>query len=476
MHPFKERRFMTPRSRWWTFAVVSLALFMAMLDNLVVLTALPTIKRALGASVSDLEWVVNAYTLTFAVLMMTGSALGDRFGRKRIFLIGVALFTAGSLAAAHSDTATQLLVSRVIQGVGAALLTPLTLTIIARAFPPEQRAAAIGAWSGVAGLGVAFGPLVGGAIVNGIAWNAIFWVNVPIGVLVLILGWLGLDESYGDRRPLDLSGLVLVVGGLFGITHSLIRGNALGWGSPAIAGSFVAGGALLLAFLVRERTASAPMLNLRLFSVRSFSVSNAVGFLFAAGLFGSLFLVTLYLQQIQGASPLTAGLKMLPWTATVVVVAPIAGILAEWKGWRPVVLAGMVLQTAALAWMGIIAQMSTPYLELLPAFITVGVGMGLTFAPLSSAVISSIPSTLEGQASGAYSSIRELGGVFGIAILGAIFQQIATAPTAASFMDGFRSAIVAGTIIVAAGTVLAGLLPGSRQTRVPQAEPAVEAA
>jgi EmrB/QacA subfamily drug resistance transporter len=360
--------------------------------------------------------------------------------------------------------------------VGAALLTPLTLTIIARAFPPEQRAAAIGAWSGVAGLGVAFGPLVGGAIVNGIAWNAIFWVNVPIGVLVLILGWLGLDESYGHRRPLDLPGLVLVAGGLFGITHSLIRGNALGWGSPAIATSFVAGGMLLAAFLLREHTAAAPMLTLRLFAVRSFSVSNAVGFLFAAGLFGSLFLVTLFLQQIQGASPLTAGLKMLPWTATVVVVAPIAGVLAERKGWRPVVLAGMVLQTAALGWIAVVAQTSTPYIELLPAFLTIGIGMGLTFAPLSSAVISSIPPTLEGQASGAYSSIRELGGVFGIAILGAIFQQIATTPSAASFMDGFRLAIVAGTIIVAAGTVLAGLLPGSRQTNVFQAERAVDAA
>ena len=467
---------MNTRTRWWTFAVVSLALFMAMLDNLVVLTALPVIKRALGASVSDLEWIVNAYTLTFAVLMMTGSALGDRFGRKRIFLIGVAIFTAGSLFAAHSDSSTQLLVARVIQGVGAALLTPLTLTIIARVFPPEQRAAAIGLWSGVAGLGVAFGPLVGGAIINGIAWNAIFWVNVPIGVLVLILGWLGLEESYGDRRPLDLPGLALVAGGLFGIAHGLIRGSALGWSSAAIVASFVVGGALLLAFVVRERTATAPMLDLRLFSVRSFSVSNAVGLLFAAALFGAVFLVTLFLQQIQGASPLTAGLKMLPWTATVVAVAPIAGVLAERMGWRPVVVTGMALQTGALLWIGVIAQANTPYLDLLPAFITVGVGMGLTFAPLSSAVISGIPSILEGQASGAYSSIRELGGVFGIAILGAVLQQIASAPTAASFMDGFRAAIFVGTVIVAIGTVLAGLLPALRQTPVSGLEPAVEAA
>jgi EmrB/QacA subfamily drug resistance transporter len=467
---------MTTRTRVWTFAVVSLALFMAMLDNLVVTTALPAIKRALGASVSDLEWTVNAYTLAFAVLMMTGSALGDRFGRKRVFLAGVVIFSAGSALAALSDTSTQLLVSRAVQGVGAALITPLTLTIIARVFPPEQRAAAIGLWAGVSGLGLAIGPLVGGAIVNGVAWNAIFWINVPIGVLVAILGWLRLDESYGDRQPLDLPGLALAAGGLFGVTFGLIRGNALGWTSATIVGAFITGGVLLLAFLLRERTAAAPMLNMRLFSARSFSVSNAVGFLMSAGMFGSIFLLTLFVQQVQGASPLEAGLKTMPWTGTIMVVAPIAGILAGRIGSRPVVLTGMALQAAALVWIGAISQVGTPYPQLLPAFIMGGIGMGLTFAPLSSAVINSIPSNLEGQASGAYNSIRELGGVFGIAILGAVFQHIATAPTAASFVDGFHTAVFAGAALVGAGTVLAGLLPALSGSRASQLEPVAEAA
>jgi EmrB/QacA subfamily drug resistance transporter len=467
---------MTTRTRVWTFAVVSLALFMAMLDNLVVTTALPAIKRALGASVSDLEWTVNAYTLAFAVLMMTGSALGDRFGRRRIFLTGVAIFSVGSAIAALSDTSTQLLVARAVQGLGAAFITPLTLTILARVFPPEQRAAAIGLWAGVSGLGLAIGPLVGGAIVNGVTWNAIFWINVPIGVLVAILGWLRLDESYGDRQPLDLSGLALAAAGLFGVTFGLIRGNALGWSSATIVGAFIAGGALLLAFLRHERTAAAPMLNMRLFSARSFSVSNAVGFLMSAGMFGSIFLLTLFVQQIQGATPLEAGLKTMPWTGTIMVVAPIAGVLAGRVGSRPVVLTGMALQAAALAWIGAIAQVSTPYPQLLPAFIMGGIGMGLTFAPLSSAVINSIPSNLEGQASGAYNSIRELGGVFGIAILGAVFQHIATAPTASSFMDGFHTAVFAGAVLVGAGTVLAGVLPALSGSRAPQLEPVAEAA
>jgi EmrB/QacA subfamily drug resistance transporter len=449
---------------------------MAMLDNLVVITALPAIKKALGASVSDLEWTVNAYTLSFAVLMMTGSALGDRFGRKRILLIGIAVFSAGSALAALSDSSTQLLVARAVQGLGAAFVTPLTLTILARAFPPEQRAAAIGLWSGVSGLGLAIGPLVGGAIVNGVAWNAIFWINVPIGLLVLVLGYLRLEESRGDRQPIDLPGLALVSGGLFGITFGLIRGNALGWSSATIVGAFVAGAALLAAFLLRERSTVAPMLNLRLFSTRSFSVSNATGFLMSAGMFGSIFLLTLYIQQIQGASPLTAGIRTMPWTGTIMIVAPLAGIIAGRVGSRPVVLAGMTLQASALFWIGAVSQLTTPYSELLPAFIMGGVGMGLTFAPLSSAVINSIPSNLEGQASGAYNSIRELGGVFGIAILGAIFQHVVTAPTTAAFMDGFHTAVFAGAAIVAIGAVLAGLLPSLTRTRVPELEPVVEAA
>lgn len=457
---------MTSRNRWWTFGVVCAALFMSMLDNLVVLTALPAIRRSLGASVSDLEWTVNAYTLAFAVLMLAGSALGDRFGRKRVFLAGVTLFTLGSVAGALSSTATQLMMARAGQGVGAALLTPLTLTILSSVFPPERRPAVIGLWAGISGLGLAIGPLVGGAIVSGIAWNAIFWLNVPVGIVVIVLGWMRLDESFGDRRPLDLPGILLAGGGLFGITFGLIRGNALGWTSVTILAGFIAGVLLLAGFVLRERCAAYPMLNLQLFRTDAFSAANASGFLMSAGMFGSIFLLTLFIQQVQGATPLEAGLKTMPWTGTIMIVAPIAGVLAGRIGSRIVVTTGMAAQTLALLLIGIQATSTVPYTHLLPAFILGGIGMGLTFAPLSATVMNAVPEVLEGQASGGYNSIRELGGVFGVAVLGAVFQHAATLPTAASFVIGFRTAVLAGAVIVAAGTLVSLALPG-----VPRADP-----
>lgn len=447
------------RRRWWTFGIVSIALFMSMLDNLVVITALPAIGRALRSSVSDLEWTVNAYTLSFAVLMMAGAALGDRFGRKRVFLVGVTIFTLGSAASALSDTALNLALARAFQGLGAAFLTPLTLTLLSRVFPDEQRAAAIGLWSGVSGLGLAIGPLVGGAIVNGVAWNAIFWINVPVGLVVLALGALRLEESRGEPQPLDLPGLALAGLGLLGIVYGLIRGNALGWSSGAIAGSLSAGVILLVAFAAREYTAASPMLRLGLFRRRGFSVPNAVGYLMSAGMFGSIFLLTLFIQNVQHATPLEAGLKTMPWTGTIMAVAPVAGIIAGRIGPRVVVTAGMAAQVAALIWIGAVAQASTPYLDLLPAFILGGIGMGLTFSPLSAAVMASASGALQGQASGAYNSIRELGGVFGIAVLGAVFQHVAIRPD--QFVSAFHVAVFTGAGIVAVGTALSLLLPAA---------------
>ncbi len=459
---------MNARTRWWTFAIVCLALFMAMLDNLVVITALPSIRKALGANVSDLEWTVNAYTLAFATLMMTGAALGDLFGRKRVFLIGVAAFTIGSALAALSDTATQLVLARALQGFGAAFLTPLTLTILSRVFPAEQRAAAIGLWSGVSGLGLAIGPLVGGAVINGFPWNAIFWINVPVGVLVVALGWARLEESWGDRQPLDLPGLALAGFGLLGVTYGLVRGNALGWGSTAIVGSLSVGVLLLIAFVVRERMAAAPMLNLSLFGARGFSVANVSGFLMSAGMFGSIFFLTLYVQQVLGASPLEAGIKTVPWTGTIMLVAPVAGLLAGRIGSRPVVVVGMLAQGSALLWIGAISTVTTPYSQLLPAFILGGAGMGLTFAPLSESVMGAVSARRQGQASGAYNAIRELGGVFGVAVLGAVFQHIALTP--AKFIDGFHAAAFLGGAIVLVGAAVAVLLPrlGSAQVLEPE--------
>lgn len=453
---------MSTRNKWWTFAIVALALFMGMLDNLVVTTALPAIQKALSASVADLEWTINAYTLAFAILMIPAAALGERFGRRRILLTGVALFTLGSAGAALSHTALQLALARALQGAGGAMITPLTLTLLTRAFPAEQQAAAIGLWSGVSGLGLAAGPLIGGAIVNGWSWNAVFWINVPIGIVLLILGRARLDESTGNRQPLDLPGIALVGTGLLGIVYGLIRGNALGWGSAQIVGSLVAGAILLAAFLVRERTARTPMIALGMFTARAFSAANAVGFLMSFGMFGSIFLITLFIQDVQGYSPFQAGLRTMPWTVTIMLVAPFAGIIAGRIGSRPVVFFGMVFQAAALALIGMRASPAVPYGDLLPAFILGGLGMGLSFAPLSSAVMGAITGSRQGQASGVYNTIRELGGVFGVAMLGAIFQHVALTP--AQFMDGFRAAVYAGAAVVTVGALLTILLERSAET------------
>jgi EmrB/QacA subfamily drug resistance transporter len=448
---------MTVTRRWWTFAIVSIALFMGMLDNLVVTTALPAIQHALKAGVSDLEWTVNAYTLAFAVLMIPAAALGDRFGRRRILLLGVALFTAGSAAAALSNSASALTMARALQGIGAAGIMPLTLTILTAAFPPEKRAAAIGLWSGVSGLGLAAGPLVGGAIVSGWSWNAVFWVNVPVGIALLVLGSLRLEESHGDIQPLDFPGIALIGGGLTGVVYGLVRGNELGWSNARIVASLIAGTVLVIGFLVRERSAAHPMLDLNLFKARSFSVSNAVGFLMSFGMFGSIFLITLFVQNVLRFSPLKAGLGTMPWTATIMLAAPFAGIIAGRIGARPLVLAGMAAQAVALFWIGSIASATVPYVSLLPAFILGGLGMGLTFAPLSEAIMSSSDVGRQGQASGAYNTLRELGGVFGIAVLGAVFQHIVVLPS--DFVEGFRAAVFAGAGVVAIGVVLAVLLP-----------------
>ncbi len=445
--------------RRWTFTIVSIALFMGMLDNLVVTTALPSIGRALHADISNLEWTVNSYTLAFAVMIIPASIIGDRFGRRRALLWGVLLFTAGSVGSALFGSAGMLTAARAIQGIGAACIIPLTLTILANAYPPEKRAAAIGLWVGVSGLGLAAGPLVGGAIVSGWSWNAVFWVNVPVGILLLVLGRLHLEESHGEIRPIDFRGVALVGGGLIGIVYGLIRGNTIGWSSIEIMGSLLAGGVLLLAFIARERTAKDPAIDPGLFKSRSFSVSNAVGFLMSFGMFGSIFFIPLYVQNVLHYSALRSGLGTTPWTGTIMVVSPFAGILAGRIGPRFVVLTGMIAQVIALVWLARLVGSSVAYTSLLPAFILGGVGMGLTLAPLSSTIIMSAAEGRQGQASGTYNTVRELGGVFGIAVLGAVFQHIVTTP--ADFIDGFRTAVLAGAGVVSAGVVISVLLPSA---------------
>ena len=334
------------RSTLWTFAISSIALFMVALDNLVVTTALPVIRRDLGASLADLEWMVNAYTLTFAVLLLTGAALGDRFGRRRMFVVGLIIFTAGSAAAALSPSSDILILARAVQGVGGAFVTPLSLTILSAAVPPERRAVALGAWGGVAGLAIAIGPVVGGAIAEGLSWHWIFWLNVPIGIVAAIFAATRLTESHGPDSALDLPGLGLVSAGLLALVWGVIHGNDYGWSDTRIVAALVVGAILMALFVLWESRTKAPMLPLRFFRNRAFSVSNGISFLMYFGVFGAVFLLVQFFQVVQGLSPFQSGLRTLPWTAMPAFVAPIAGVLAGRIGGRPILVTGLALLSA----------------------------------------------------------------------------------------------------------------------------------
>src|SRR5579872_4027522 len=338
------------RSMIWTVAITSVALFMVSLDNLVVTTAIPVIRRDLHATISQLEWTVNAYTLTFAVLLLTGAALGDRFGRRRLFVLGLAIFTGASAFAALAPTIEVLNVARTLQGVGGAIVTPLTLTILSAAVPPERRGLALGAWGGIGGLAVALGPLVGGAVVQGISWQWIFWLNVPIGLVLIPLSWRRLGESRGSNSALDLRGLVLASAGLLGIVWGLVRGNTVGWGSPEIVGALIGGAVLVAAFVLWELRAAAPMLPMRFFRNRTFAQANVASLFMFFGMFGSIFLLAQFFQTVQGYSPLQAGLRILPWTAMPIFVAPIAGALSDRIPGPRIMGVGLALQAIGLGW------------------------------------------------------------------------------------------------------------------------------
>ena len=350
------RQVSTSHDPRWTLVLASLGLFMAALDTLVVATALPVLRIDLGASVADLEWTVNAYNLSFACMLLTGAALGDRFGRRRMFMTGLAVFTGASAAAALSPSVNALIAARIVQGAGAAIVMPLTLTLISEAFPAEKRGMAIGLWGGIAGLAVAAGPIVGGAVTDGLDWHWIFWLNVPIGLLLIPLAALKLTESFGPRQRLDVPGVLLAAAGFFALTWGMVRGNTAGWGSVEVVGVLTAGAALLVAFVTWERHTSSPVLSMSLFRRRAFASANGVSFFMYAGLFGSLFLMSQFLQNALGNSPLEAGLRILPWTATPMIVAPIAGSLADRFGNRRFMILGLALQGIGLAWVAAIAS------------------------------------------------------------------------------------------------------------------------
>jgi EmrB/QacA subfamily drug resistance transporter len=460
----------------WTFAITSIALFMVVLDNLVVSIALPVIRTDLDATIEQLEWTVNAYTLTFAVFLLTGAALGDRFGRRRMFILGLGLFTVASAAAALAPSMEALIAARAVQGIGGAIVTPLTLTLLSAAFPAERRGVALGAWSGIAGLAVAAGPLVGGAVVEGIAWQWIFWLNVPIGLAVLPLSRL-LTESHGPDKALDLPGLALASGGLLGLVWGLVHGNADGWSSPQIVGSLTAGAVLLAAFVAWEARAEAPMLPLRFFRNRAFSAANGASLAMYFGMFGSVFLLSQFFQTAQGYSPLEAGLRVLPWTAMPMLVAPIAGALSDRIGGRPFLAGGLALQALGLAWIAAVSTPDVGYSSLIGPFVVSGIGMGMFFAPVANVVLTAVGARDEGKASGASNAIREVGGVFGVAVLASIFARTGGYESPELFNEGLVAATWVGAAVVAAGAVVALAVPGKGKSRTERAgEPALDLA
>jgi EmrB/QacA subfamily drug resistance transporter len=466
-----------PRTRW-TLAIASLALFMVVLDNLIVTVALPSIREDLGASLEQLEWTVNAYTLAFAVALIPGAAIGDRFGRRRTFVGALALFTASSAAAALAPGSGELIAARALQGIAGAAVAPLTLTLLADAFPPERRGAALGIWSGVSGMGIALGPLVGGAVVDGLSWQWIFWINVPLGLALLPLAVTLLRESHGAQTRLDVPGIGLVGVGLLAVVFGLVRAPAEGWTSPLIVASIAGGLAVLAAFVAWERRVAQPMMPLDLFARRTFAVTNAVSFFMYFGTFGAIFLLTQYTQLVMGFEPFDAGVRMLVWTGATAVTAPLAGVLSERYGPRAFMAGGLALLAGALAWIAAGAGPSTEFAALVIPFAMAGVGMALVFAPSASALLSVVSPERAGQASGTNNAIREVGGVFGVAVLSSVFAHSGGFGSAQAFVDGFGPAVWLGAGVVAAGAVSALLLPARRPAPVgvSGAEPAPVAA
>jgi len=451
----------------WTLALTGVALFMTALDNLVVGVALPSIRADLGGSLESLEWTVNAYTLAFAVLLLTGAALGDRFGRKRMFLIGVSIFTTASAAAALAPSVDTLVAARALQGVGAAIVTPLTLTLVSEAFPPERRGAALGIWGGISGLGVALGPFVGGAIVQGIAWQWIFWLNVPIGLALVPLAGRMLTESKGPDKELDLGGLALAGAGLFGLTFGIIRGQSLGWTSATVLTALTLGTVLLAAFLRYEAGRKAPMLPLRFFRSRAFSSTQALSFAMFFGTFGSIFLLSQFFQTAQGFGPFEAGARTLPWTAMPMFVAPIAGLLSDRIGTRPLMFAGMTLQASGLLWLALVIDPANSFSSLIVPFVMCGSGMALVFPTAAATVLASVRQIEAGKASGANNAIREIGGVMGVAVLASVFAANGGYESPAAFTDGVQAALPVAVAVLTIGAVLALLVPGRQRSAGP---------
>jgi EmrB/QacA subfamily drug resistance transporter len=437
----------------------SIASLMVALDVLVVTTALSAIRQHFGASLDELEWTVNAYNLSFAVLLIPASAFGDRIGRRRLFAAGLGLFVAASAACALAPTAGLLIAARAGQGAAGAMITPMSLSLLSAAFPPEIRGRAMGIYAGITGLAVLGGPVVGGAVTQGLAWQWVFWINVPIGLAAIPLVLTKVSESRGPRTALDAPGLVLVAGAALGIVYGLMRANRVGWGSPEVLGTLAGGLMLLVVFVLVQRRSSHPMLAPRLFVSRGFSAGISATFLLSCALFSAVFFMAQFQQISLGQGPLDSGLRLLPWTATLFVVAPIAGSLVNRIGERTLIACGLVLQAGGMAWIALIAGPGMAYWTMIPPLVIAGAGISAAIPASQNAVMNAVPFGDLGKASGAYMTARQLGGVFGLAIAATVFAGSGGYVSAADFADGFAPALAISAAFSAAGALAALALP-----------------
>ncbi|MGW4897631.1 MFS transporter [Kitasatospora sp. NPDC004240] len=444
---------------WLTVLACSVPMFMVALDNLVVSTALRTLAVDLGASTTDLQWFVNAYVLSFACLLLTGAALGDRFGRRRVFVLGIVVFTVASVGCGLADSTGGLILARTVQGFGAAAVMPLSLTLLAAAVPERKRSLALGLWSAISGLAVAFGPVVGGAVVDGLAWQWIFWVNVPVGVIAVPLVLRVLDESRIDRTRLDLPGMLLATGGLVALVWGIVNGESDGWASGRVLAVFAAAVVLLTAFVLWERRAPSPLLPLSVYRIRAFVLTNITSAAMYFGVFGAIFLLSQYLQVAPVRTPLHAGVLTLAWTLMPMVIAPVAGALTDRVGGGRLIALGLFLQAVALAWIDLVATTDTPYGRMVGAMVLGGAGMGLAFAPTAAVVLGSVRPEFQGKASGANTTVREIGGALGIAVLGTVFADYGDDRSAQGFVDGLQPAVWVGAAVVLLGALCALAIP-----------------
>src|SRR5579875_691053 len=448
--------------------LTSVAFFMVALDALVVITALPAIHAQFGGSMATLEWAVNAYGLAFAAGIITASALGDRLGRRRVYVAGLILFSAASAACALAPTAATLIATRAVQGAGAAVVTPLSLTILTSAFPAARRGAVVGIWGGIAGLAVAGGPLAGGAVVQGLSWHWIFWVNVPIGFAAAIASARLLAESRGPARRLDLPALPLIAGAALAVTWGLVRAGGSGWADRYAVALLAGGAALLAGFVLRERAAADPMVPPRLFRSRTFAAANAAAFLQSGAIFSAAFLTTEYFQLGLGYGPLATGLRLLPWTATPMAVAPLAGALADRIGTRPLLVTGLALQAGGLAWFAAIASAAGGYGRLVAPLIIAGAGVSMSIPTVAAAALGAVPPAEVGTASGVNNTMQRFGGAFGVAIVTAVFTGHGSLSSAAGVVAGYRPALAVSAALSLAGSAAAVAVGRRRAAQDPR--------